>query len=57
MIDALAVLISISHVSCTPSKGQEIFNGVYFVSDDVAVLLSIPYMFYTPSKGEKFSME
>ena len=57
MIDALAVLISISHVSCTPSKSQEIFNGVYFVSDDVAVLLSIPYMFYRPSKGEKFSME
>ena len=53
MIDALAVLISIPYVSCTPYTGQEIFKGVYFVFDAVAVLLSIPNMFYTPSMVEK----
>ena len=54
MIDALAVLISIPYVACTPATGQEICNGVYSVSDAVAVLLSIPKMFYTPSMREKF---
>ena len=54
MIDALAVLISIPYVACTPATGQEIINGVYSVSDAVAVLLSIPNMFYTPSMREKF---